>query len=155
MIHLRLTVNGFPRECLAEPHETLLDVLRDRFGLVGTKKGCEQGSCGACTVHLDGVPVLSCLTPAARCQGQSVRTIEGVAEGEKLHPLQRQLVEKGAIQCGYCTPGMVMAALPFLDSHPHPSEGEIREALSGNLCRCTGYARIVEAVKAAAEEMHP
>ena len=152
MIHICITVNGFPRELLVEPHETLLETLRERLNLTGTKKGCDQGSCGSCTVLIDGKPALSCITPAARCDGKSVLTIEGVAEDGQLHPVQQKLVEKGAIQCGYCTPGIVMTSVAFLERNPHPTELEIREALSGNLCRCTGYTKIIEAVQAAAAE---
>lgn len=155
MIHISITVNGFTREVLVDPHETLLYTLRDRLGLTGTKKGCDQGSCGSCTVLLDGKPVLSCITPAARCQGKTILTIEGVAQDGQLHPIQQQLCDKGAIQCGYCTPGIVMTSLALLERNARPTDDEIREALSGNVCRCTGYTKIIEAVRAAAEEVNP
>lgn len=153
MIQISLTVNGFSREVLVHPHETLLHTLRERLQLTGTKKGCDQGSCGSCTVLVDGKPVLSCITPAARCHGKSILTIEGVAKNGQLHPVQKHLVEKGAIQCGYCTPGIVMTSISFLNKCKQPSDREIREALSGNLCRCTGYTKIVEAIQEAAKEM--
>jgi carbon-monoxide dehydrogenase small subunit len=152
MQQVSLIVNSFERTVLVETHETLLYTLRERFNLVGTKQGCDQGSCGSCTVILDGRPVLACLTPTLRCEGRRVQTIEGVAANGQLHSVQRQLVEHGAIQCGYCTPGIVMTAIPFLERQPTPTEDDIREALSGNLCRCTGYTKIVSAIRAAAEE---
>ena len=151
---LSFTVNGDPVEIVVKDNMTLLDLLRDKLGLTGTKKGCEQGECGACTVLLDGKPVNSCCTLAVECQGREVVTIEGVAQGDKLHPLQKQFIEKWAMQCGYCTPGMIMSAKALLDVNPHPTELEIREAIEGNLCRCTGYAKIVEAIQAAAAEMN-
>ncbi len=153
MEHISLTVNGKQYEVLAEAHESLARVLREKLGLTGTKMGCEQGACGACTVWVDEQPVLSCLTPALRCQGSSILTIEGVAENGRLHPLQKQFVEKGAIQCGYCTPGMVMTALAFLKENPHPTIEEIKTAISGNMCRCTGYKKIIEAIAEAAREL--
>ena len=151
---LSFTVNGDPVEIVVKDNMTLLDLLRDKLGLTGTKKGCEQGECGACTVLLDGKPVNSCCTLAVECEGREVVTIEGVAQGDKLHPLQKQFIEKWAMQCGYCTPGMIMSAKALLDVNPHPTELEIREAIEGNLCRCTGYAKIVEANQAAAAEMN-
>ncbi len=153
MLQVTLSVNGFSRTLLVHPHETLLYTLRERLLLIGTKRGCDQGSCGSCTVIVSGKPVLSCITPTMKCDGKEIRTIEGVAENGTLHPVQEQLVEKGAIQCGYCTPGIVMTAIAFLERNGDPSEGEIRDALSGNLCRCTGYAKIVEAVQCAAKEL--
>lgn len=147
-----MRVNGADRALLVEAHETLLHALRERLGLTGTKCGCAEGSCGACTVLLDGVPVLSCLTPAARCDGRKVVTVEGIARRGVLHPVQRALVAKGGMQCGYCTPGIVVTAAALLTERSDPSEEEIREALSGNLCRCTGFAKIIEAVRAAAKE---
>lgn len=153
MQKVTLTINGFPRTLLVGPHETLLDTLRDRLFLTGTKKGCDSGSCGSCTVIINGKPVLSCITPTLRCEGKNIETIEGVAKNGMLHPVQQQLVDKGAIQCGYCTPGIVMTVIPFLKEKDQPTEKEIREALSGNLCRCTGYVKIIEAVKHAAKEM--
>ena len=151
---LSFIVNGDPVEVVVKDNMTLLDLLRDKLGLTGTKKGCEQGECGACTVLLDGKPVNSCCTLAVECEGREVLTIEGVAQGDKLHPLQKQFIEKWAMQCGYCTPGMIMSAKALLDTNPHPTELEIREAIEGNLCRCTGYAKIVEAIQAAAAEMN-
>ena len=151
---LSFTVNGDPVEVVVKDNMTLLDLLRDKLGLTGTKKGCEQGECGACTVLLDGKPVNSCCTLAVECEGREVLTIEGVAQGDKLHPIQKQFIEKWAMQCGYCTPGMIMSAKALLDTNPHPTELEIREAIEGNLCRCTGYAKIVEAIQAAAAEMN-
>lgn len=153
MQKVTLTVNGFSRTLLVESHETLLDTLRDRLFLTGTKKGCDYGSCGSCTVIINNKPILSCITPTLRCEGKDIQTIEGVAKNGKLHPVQQQLVDKGGIQCGYCTPGIVMTVIPFLKENSHPTEIEIREALSGNLCRCTGYAKIIEAVKCAAKEL--
>jgi carbon-monoxide dehydrogenase small subunit len=144
MQQLTLTVNGTKRTLLAKPDATLLDVLRDGFGLCGTKRGCEQGSCGACTVLLDDEPVLSCLTPALRCLDRCVTTIEGLTESGEVAELQRQLVERGGIQCGFCTPGMVVTLHAFLKHNLVPTEDEIRDAISGNLCRCTGYAKIVK-----------
>ena len=151
MPELTFTVNGTLRTIAVDPHDSLLDVLRERLALVGTKRGCDQATCGACTVLLDDQPVLSCITPALRCQNRRVQTIEGVAVNGKLHPVQESLVESGGIQCGFCTPGMVMTILAFLRDNPDPTETEIRTALSGNFCRCTGYAKIVTAVKHAAE----
>lgn len=151
---LSFTLNGGPTEVIVKDNMTLLDLLRDKLGLTGTKKGCEQGECGACTVMLDGKPVNSCCTLAVECEGREVVTIEGIAKGGKLHPIQRQFIEKWALQCGYCTPGMIMSAKALLDVNPHPTELEIREAIEGNLCRCTGYAKIVEAIQAAAAEMN-
>lgn len=155
MPELTLIVNGTRRTTLVEPHETLLDVLRERLFLTGTKRGCDEASCGACTVLLDGVPVLSCITPALRCHGREVQTIEGVAQNGRLHPVQEAFVEAGAIQCGFCTPGMVMTTIALLKENPDPNEAEIRTALSGNLCRCTGYTKIVEAVQQAAAVLKP
>lgn len=147
-------LNGDPVEVVVKDHLTLLDLLRDQLGLTGTKKGCEQGECGACTVLIDGLPVNSCSTLAVECEGREVITIEGLAQNGELHPIQKQFIEKWALQCGYCTPGMIMSAKALLDHNPRPTELEIREAIEGNLCRCTGYAKIVEAIQAAAEEMN-
>lgn len=153
MYQIRLEINGFTRDLLVEAHEPLLYTLRERLRLTGTKKGCDEGSCGSCTVIIDGSPVLSCLEPTVRCEGKNIRTIEGIAQNGRLHPVQHHMVEKGAIQCGYCTPGMVMTAVAFLEKNSDPTPESIREALSGNLCRCTGYVKILEAVHAAAEEI--
>lgn len=147
---IQLTINGDAFKLSVAPNRTLVDVLRDDLGLTGAKAGCGEGACGACTVLLDGRPVLSCLTLAVEVQGKSVVTVEGLAEGEELHPVQQAFVEHGAIQCGFCSPGMILVAKALLDENPNPSEEEVREAISGNFCRCTGYAKIVEAVLAAA-----
>ena len=149
---IRLKVNGEEFEILTEAHKTLLEVLREDLGLTGTKRGCDLGSCGACTVLIGGKPHLSCLTLAASVQGKEVVTIEGLSTEGKLHPLQKSFVEKGAIQCGFCTPGMILTAKAFLEENPHPSEGEVKRAISGNLCRCTGYVKIVEAILSTGEE---
>ena len=148
---IRLHVNGDEFEILTEVHKTLLEVLREDLGMTGTKRGCDLGTCGACTVLINGKPYLSCLTLAADVQGKKIITIEGLAQGEKLHSLQKAFVEKGAIQCGFCTPGMILTAKAYLDGHPHPSGGEVKKAISGNLCRCTGYAKIVEAIMSVAK----
>lgn len=151
---ISLIINGDEVDAIVKDNLTLLDFLRDQLGLTGTKKGCEQGECGACTVLLDGLPVNSCCTLAVECNGREVTTIEGLARGGQLTPLQRQFIDKWALQCGYCTPGMIMSATALLNHNPHPTELEIREAIEGNLCRCTGYAKIVEAIQAAAAEMN-
>jgi len=143
---IRLHVNGEEFEVLTEIHKTLLEVLREDLGLTGTKRGCDLGTCGACTVLIEGKPYLSCLTLAVDVQKKKIVTIEGLAQEGKPHPLQKAFVEKGAIQCGFCTPGMILTAKAFLDEYPHPSEGEVKRAISGNLCRCTGYVKIVEAI---------
>lgn len=151
MKSIAFTLNG--GECALEvrPNRTLLEVLHEDLGLPGTKNGCSQGVCGACTVLLDGEPVRACLTLAVRVRGRRVTTVEGLATNGALHPLQAAFVEHGAVQCGFCTPGMLMAAAAFLRDHPRPQPDEVREALVGNLCRCTGYTRIVRAVMSAAE----
>ena len=143
---LKLHVNGETLEILSEPHKTLLEVLREDLGLTGTKRACDLGTCGACTVLINGKPHLSCLTLAADAQGKEILTIEGLSQDGELHPLQKAFVEQGAIQCGFCTPGMILTAKAFLEEHPHPSEEEVKKAISGNLCRCTGYVKIVEAI---------
>ncbi len=148
---ISLTVNGETHEVVVEPRTTLLEVLRDSLGLTGAKEGCSLGNCGACTVLLDGKPVLSCLLLAVEAQGKEIVTIEGLAEGGKLHPLQEAFVEHGAVQCGFCIPGMILSAKAFLDENPHPTEEEVKEAISGNLCRCTGYSDAVRAILAAAK----
>ena len=146
---LNLHVNGEAFEVLTEVHKTLLEVLREDLGLTGTKRGCDLGTCGACTVLIEGKPFLSCLTLAVDVQGKKIITIEGLADERKPQPLQKAFVEKGAIQCGFCTPGMILTAKAFLDENPHPSEIEVKRAISGNLCRCTGYIKIVEAIMSA------
>ncbi|MDR3555695.1 MAG: (2Fe-2S)-binding protein [Syntrophobacteraceae bacterium] len=148
---VRFSLNGDPVEVGVRAGETLLQALRERFGLTGTKQGCDLGDCGACTVLLDGEPVLSCLVLAADAEGHSVVTIEGLSHGEELHPVQKAFLDEGAVQCGYCTPGMVLTATALLDANPDPTDVEIRRAISGNLCRCTGYTKIVCAVRRAAE----
>ena len=150
---LALSVNGEAYEVLIEPDRTLLDVLRTELGLTGTKTNCLEAECGVCTVLLDGVAVNACLLLAAVARGRSVTTIEGLARGGTLHPLQQAFIDHGAVQCGYCIPGMIMSAAAFLAENPAPTADEIREALAGNLCRCTGYGKIVDAVAAAARLM--
>jgi carbon-monoxide dehydrogenase small subunit len=149
-----LNVNGILYNVNVETHRTLVEVLRDTLGLTGTKKSCNEGECGACTVLMDGKPVASCLVLAVAAQGKEITTIEGLAQGERLDPVQEAFVKHTAIQCGFCTPGMVMAAKAFLDEHPKPSRSEVRRAISGNLCRCTGYQQIVDAIMAAAEMLN-
>ena len=148
-----LRVNGESRDVAFLPHETLLEVLRERMGLTGTKHGCELGECGTCTVLVDGKPVLSCLLLGLNAAGRDVRTVEGLADGEGLHPLQQAFVELGAAQCGYCTPGFLMAAKALLDAEPRPDRQRLKDSLAGNLCRCTGYLKIYEAVELAAARM--
>jgi carbon-monoxide dehydrogenase small subunit len=149
---LTMTVNGRQLTLQIESDELLVDVLRDRLGLIGTKIGCNEGECGACTVIMDGQAVLSCLIPAMRAQGREVTTIEGLSDGDILHPLQQAFVEHGAVQCGYCTPGFIMSAKALLDEKQHPSRNEIKEAIAGNLCRCTGYVKIIEAIESVANQ---
>ena len=146
-------VNGDAVEYVCQPRETLLDVLRDRLGLTGAKEGCGTGDCGACSVTLDGQLVCSCLVLGAEAEGRKITTVEGLADGDKLHPLQQQFIDKAALQCGICTPGFLVAAKALLDENPSPTEEEIRFALAGNLCRCTGYDKIVRAVDAAAKDV--
>jgi len=150
-IRLTCAVNDEPVDLLAEDYKTLLEVLREDLGLTGTKHGCELGECGACAVLVDGEPVLSCLLLAVESEGRRIETVEGLARDGRLHPLQESFADLGAAQCGYCIPGMLMTAKALLDREPHPSRERICEALSGNLCRCTGYLQIVEAVEAAAK----
>jgi len=153
MQHHRLTlsVNGRDYVLSVAPNQTLLDVLRDDLSLVGTKKGCDEGTCGACTVIMDGRPVLSCMVLAARCGGKAIETIEGLAQNGDLHPLQQAAIEKNAVQCGFCTPGWLLSAKVLLEKQPHPSRQDVRAAIAGNLSRCTGYAKIEEAILAAAD----
>ncbi|MFM5907673.1 MAG: (2Fe-2S)-binding protein [Novosphingobium sp.] len=146
-------VNGDPAEFLCDAGESLLDVLRWKLGLTGSKEGCASGDCGACTVMMDGQMVCACLVLAAEAEGRSIETIEGVADGSQLHPVQEKFLELGALQCGFCTPGFIVAAKALLERNPDPDESEIRYWLAGNLCRCTGYDKIVRAVQAAAAQM--
>lgn len=150
---ITLHVNGESREVAVVPHHTLLEVLREDLGLIGTKHGCELGECGACTVLIDGVPTLSCLVLPLEVQECEITTIEGVEINGKLHPLQETFAELGAAQCGYCTPGMLLSGIALLRDHPQPTREQMQEALAGNLCRCTGYTKIYEAVEAAAQRM--
>ena len=150
---ITIEVNGESRAVEVENRRTLLEVIRDDLKLTGTKKMCDMGECGSCTVLLDGVPVNSCLVLAVDADGKKVQTIEGVAQGDDLDPIQEEFIQKGAIQCGFCTPGMILATKAFLAKNPNPTEEEVRTALSGNLCRCTGYVRIVEAIMTSAERL--
>jgi carbon-monoxide dehydrogenase small subunit len=150
---LHFTVNNQPVELMIEPHLTLSEVLRESLALTGTKEGCGTGDCGACTVLLNGDPVSSCLMLAAEADGMEITTVEGLAKNDELHPVQKAFIDHGAVQCGFCTPGILMSSVALLARNPKPSEEDIREALSGNLCRCTGYDKIVRAVQAAAEVM--
>ena len=147
-----LTINGQDHSVKVEPGDLLVDVLRDKLGLTGTKKGCGTGDCGACTVLLDGCPVTSCLVLAAAAEGKEISTVEGLAGPDGLHALQESFVEEGAVQCGYCTPGLLMMAKDILERNPRPTEEEVREGIAGNLCRCTGYTKIVEAILRASEK---
>ncbi|HUO63485.1 MAG TPA: (2Fe-2S)-binding protein [Terriglobales bacterium] len=150
---LTLTVNGEARDVVVAVHKTLLEVLREDLGLTGTKHGCELGECGTCTVLVDGEPVLSCLALPVELQGRDIKTVEGMADGSRLHPLQQAFAELGAAQCGYCTPGILLTAEALLEDNPTPSRDEVRVALAGNLCRCTGYTKILDAVELAALRM--
>jgi len=152
-MRISCTINGEPHQADdIWPGESLLYVLRERLGLPGSKNACEQGECGSCTVYLDGIPVCACLVAAGQAEGREIRTVEGLGDGELLAPIQRAFLEAGAVQCGFCTPGLLVAAHDLLDRHPAPSDAEIREALAGNLCRCTGYEKIMDAVRLAASE---
>jgi len=152
IIHFNL--NGHEVSAEVESHRMLLHILRENFEMTGTKEGCGQGECGACTVLIDGLSVNACLYPAFEVEGKTVTTVEGlIGEGNILHPIQEAFVENGGVQCGFCTPGMVMSAKALLDEKPHPSEEEIKEGIAGNLCRCTGYVQIVESIKKAAEKL--
>jgi aerobic-type carbon monoxide dehydrogenase small subunit (CoxS/CutS family) len=153
VMKIEIAVNGRRREFDVEPNKLLLNLLRDELYLTGAKYGCGIGECGACTVHLDGEAVLSCMILAVDCDGMRVDTIEGLADGDKLDPIQESFLEEGAIQCGFCTPGFVMSTKALLDENPEPTEEEIREYLKGNLCRCTGYVNIVKAVQSAVQKL--
>jgi carbon-monoxide dehydrogenase small subunit len=153
-MELQLTVNGQSRHINSLSNRTLLEVLREDLGLTGTKDGCSEGECGACTILLDGEPVNACLVLAGQAAGRSIVTIEGLAANDILHPLQRHFVEAAAVQCGFCTPGLILSSLALLERNPQPTTDEIRTALGGNLCRCTGYSKIIDAIQAAAKEMH-
>jgi len=148
---IKLKVNGELYDVVVEPQESLLDVLRNKIGLTGAKIGCKVGQCGTCTVLIDGKVFRSCLFLAMKARNKDITTIEGLADGEDLHPLQRAFIEKGAVQCGFCTPGMILSAKDLLDEHPDPTEDEIKKAIAGNLCRCTGYTKIIEAIQAVAQ----
>jgi carbon-monoxide dehydrogenase small subunit len=139
-------VNGADYEVFVEPRETLLQVLREKLGFTGTKQGCDLGDCGACTVVVEGKPILACLTLAVEMEGKEILTIEGLSSNGNLNPLQQAFMDEGAVQCGYCTPGMIMSATALLNHNPHPTEAEVRRGLAGNLCRCTGYSKIIKAV---------
>ena len=152
-VHVSTTVNGDAVEYLCEADETLLDVLRDRLGLTGAKEGCGTGDCGACSVTIDGRLVCSCLVLGAEAEGRKIGTVEGIADGDKLHPLQRKFLEHAALQCGICTPGFIVAGKALLEKNPNPTDTEIRYWLAGNLCRCTGYDKVIRAVLDAAGEM--
>jgi carbon-monoxide dehydrogenase small subunit len=152
LMKLKFTLNGEPVEILVSADKTLLRIIRDDIRVMGTKEGCEEGECGACTVILDGKAVNACLVPAIQLEGREVLTIEGLSDGKRLHKIQQAFVDAGAIQCGYCTPGMVMSVFALLSENPKPSEDEVRNAISGNLCRCTGYQKIIDAVKHACAE---
>ena len=153
MKQIKLTVNGKLYELSVPPGETLVEVIRDDLGLTGTKEGCGLGECGACTVIMEGKAVNSCLVLATEADGKQITTIEGLADGDKLHPIQQAFVDHGGFQCGFCTPGMIMSAKALFDKNPTPSEEEIRRGIAGNLCRCTGYTKIIESIKAAAKNM--
>ena len=151
--NIQLTINGETSEVLVEPYASLLDTLRDELQLTGTKKGCDEGDCGACTVILDGKTVTSCLVLAMDAHGRDLLTVEGLARGQELHLVQRAFMENGGVQCGFCTPGLIMSAVGLLRENPDPTEAEVRYSIGGNLCRCTGYMRVVKSILAAAETM--
>ena len=152
-VHVSTTINGEPAEFLCEPNDTMLDALRGPLGLTGSKEGCASGDCGACSITVDDNLICSCLMLAVESEGQQLRTIEGMAKGDKLHPLQQKFLELNGLQCGICTPGILIAAKALLERNPDPTEIEIRYWLAGNLCRCTGYDKIIRSVQAAAKEM--
>jgi aerobic carbon-monoxide dehydrogenase small subunit len=153
-VRIKLTVNGDEREAEAADHESLLTVLRDNLGLPGSKNACEQGECGSCSVLMDGDLVCACLVLGAAAAGRNVQTVESLSDGDQLHPIQRAFVDAGAVQCGFCTPGLIVATYALLKRNPEPSDHEVREALSGNICRCTGYGKILEAVDRASAAMY-
>jgi carbon-monoxide dehydrogenase small subunit len=150
MKQVKLTVNGKVYEIDVQPQDTLLDVIREKLGLTGTKEGCGLGECGACTVIMNGKTVNSCLVLAIEADDKQITTIEGLAQGEKLHPIQQAFIDQGGLQCGFCTPGMIISAKALLDENPNPSEDEIRRGIAGNFCRCTGYTKIIKSIKTAA-----
>jgi carbon-monoxide dehydrogenase small subunit len=150
MKQVKLTVNGKVYEVEVQPQDTLLDVIREKLGLTGTKEGCGLGECGACTVIMNGKTINSCLVLAVEADGKQITTIEGLAEGDKLHPLQQAFIDQGGLQCGFCTPGMIISAKALLDENPNPSEDEIRRGIAGNFCRCTGYTKIIKSIETAA-----
>jgi len=150
---IQLNVNGEIYDVSVKPNETLLDVIRDRLELTGTKKGCDTGQCGSCTVLLEGKPINSCLVLAVEAHGKDILTVEGLAKNGQFHPLQEAFVQEGAVQCGYCTPGMLLSAKALLDENPNPTEEKVKEAIAGNLCRCTGYVKIVKAILTAAQRI--
>jgi carbon-monoxide dehydrogenase small subunit len=152
-IAIECRINGEDHLCLADPRDTLLELLRDRLGLTGTKEGCSNGNCGACTVLVNGAAVCACLMMASEAPGVEITTIEGIADADGLHPVQEAIVAEGGTQCGFCTPGIVMSAVALLRENPYPGDGEIRHAIAGNLCRCTGYDKIVRGIAAAAQRM--
>lgn len=153
MKQIKVTVNGVLYELSVQPWETLLHVIREHLGLTGTKEGCGLGECGACTIIMDGKTVNSCLVLAVEADNRVITTIEGLANGDELHPIQEAFIKCGGLQCGFCTPGMIMSAKALLEENPSPDEGEIRKAIAGNFCRCTGYTKIIESIKVAAENM--
>jgi carbon-monoxide dehydrogenase small subunit len=150
---INLTVNNRPYRLNVPPHRTLLEIIREDLGLTGTKEGCGLGECGACTVLMDGQAINSCLVLAAEADGKEITTVEGLADGDRLHPIQQAFVDHGGLQCGFCTPGMILSAKALLDKNPTPTEEEIKQGIAGNLCRCTGYTKIIESIRAAAENM--
>ncbi len=150
---ITLVVNGEPREVLVKPNDTLLNILREKLGMTGAKHGCDTGKCGSCTVLLDGKPIRSCLTLAISVRDKEITTIEGISRNGDLHPIQKAFIDNGAVQCGFCTPGMILFTKAFLEESPNPTEDEIKKALSANICRCTGYIKIIDAIQAAAVEL--
>jgi len=153
LVDINLKINGEDYKLNVKPNTLLLDLIRDEIGLTGTKRGCDTGECGACTVLIDGIAVNSCLVLAVEVGGKKITTIEGLSNNGKLHPIQEAFIEEGAVQCGFCTPGMILSAKALLDKNPTPTEEEIKVAIAGNLCRCTGYKKIIKAISSAAEKM--